>query len=171
MDNRTGATPPPTNESVERVRGAAEEAFGEVKHAVKDATGAIKDRAKETVESAQAKAADQARTAANTLRDTADRLEGDLPWLDTSLRKAADGLEGLTSGLNKGNLKQTMDGVCDFARRQPAVFLGLSVALGFALARVGKTAIEEAQENRTANSDGDNMYQEAVAPYAPAGEV
>ena len=36
-----------------------------------------------------------------------------------------------------------------FARRNPAIFLGASVALGFALARVGKTAIERATEDNS----------------------
>jgi hypothetical protein len=103
------------------------------------------------------------------LRDTADRLEGDLPWLDAGLRKAADSLEGLTAGLNTGNLRGAIDTVSDFARRQPAAFLGLSVALGFTLARVGKTAVEEVQERSQPNASGD--YREASTPYAPAGEV
>ena len=44
-----------------------------------------------------------------------------------------------------------------FARRNPALFLGASVALGFALARVGKTAIERA-------ADGES--QEQYNPYS-----
>jgi hypothetical protein len=169
MENRPGAPAPPTEESVERVRGSAEEAIKDVKHAVKDAAGTVTEKAKEAAEEAQARATEQARSAANTLRDTADRLEGDLPWLDAGLRKAADGLESLTAGLNKGNLQQAVDTVSDFARRQPAAFLGLSVALGFTLARVGKTAVEEVQEARAAEAGADS--REAVAPYAPAAEV
>jgi hypothetical protein len=170
MEHKPGAPAPPAEESVERARGSAEEALKDVKHAVKDAAGAVKDKTREAVEGAQARAADQTRSAAHALRDTADRLEGDLPWLDAGLRKAADGLEGLTSGLNKGNLQGAIDTVSDFARRQPAAFLGLSVALGFTLARVGKTAVEEVQEARAADGAASD-YREAVAPYAPGAEV
>jgi hypothetical protein len=170
MEKRPGASAPPAEESVERARGSAEQAMQDIKHAAKDAAGAVADRTKEVVGDAQAEAERQAQTAANTLRETADRLEGDLPWLDAGLRKAADGLEGLTAGLNRGNLQQAIDTVSDFARRQPAAFLGLSVALGFALARVGKTAVEEVQEGRAATGAGAD-YGETTAPYTPAAEA
>ena len=47
----------------------------------------------------------------------------------------------------------------DAARRNPALFLGASVALGFALARVGKTAIE-----RSTDADTNEQYN----PYTSA---
>lgn len=169
MEDRPGAQASPTGESADRAHGSAKQAFEDVKHAAKDLASTVTEKAEEAVGNAQSRAAEEARTAANTLRDTADRLEGDLPWLDAALRKTADGIEGLTSGLNKGNLQSTIHTVNEFARRQPAAFLGLSVALGFTLARVGKTAVEEVQDARPAEDGAD--YREAVAPYAPAAEV
>jgi hypothetical protein len=166
MDNRSGAPAPPIDESANRVRSAADDAISEVKHAVKDAAATIKDKAKEAAEGVQAKTADQTRTAANTLRETANNLSGEVPWMKTALNRTADGFDHLTSALNRGDIGQGLNAISDFARRQPALFLGLSVAAGFALARVGKTAIEEVQDSRT-SSRGDEHVDEAVAPYAP----
>jgi hypothetical protein len=166
MENRPGASAPPIDESADRVRGAAGEAVSDVKHAAKDAAAAIKDKAMATAEGVQAKAADQARTAAHTLRDTANGLDGDLPWMKTALNKTADGFDHLTSALNRGDVGQCLNAVTEFARRQPALFLGLSVAAGFALARVGKTAIEEVQDSQMRSPESDQI-QEAVGPYAP----
>jgi hypothetical protein len=124
------------------------------------------------VNDAQSKAADQARTAAYTLRDTAQRLDGDLPWMNTALNKTADGLERVTNTLNTGDVKQTVESLTQFARNHPALFLGLSVAAGFALARVGKTAMEGTHATDAQQRDtGQGFVDEAVAPYAPVSGV
>ena len=171
MDTRPGASPP-MDDSADRVRSAADHAVSDVKHAAKDAASTIKDKAMETAEGVQAKAANDARNAANTLRETAQNLNGDLPWMKAALNTTADGFDHLTFALNRGDLSQTLNGVSDFARRQPALFLGLSVATGFALARVGKTAMEgiHADDADTAE-DGVGLVDEAVAPYAPLQKV
>lgn len=166
MENRPGASAPPIDESTDRVRSATGDAISEVKHAAKDAGATLKEKARETAQGVQDRAADQTRTAANTLRDTAYGLNEDLPWMRTALNKTADGFDHLSSAINRGDVGQCLSAVQDFARRQPALFLGLSVAAGFALARVGKTAIEEVQENKSqAQTD---QVREATAPYAPA---
>jgi ElaB/YqjD/DUF883 family membrane-anchored ribosome-binding protein len=165
MENRPGASAPPIDESTDRVRSAADEALSEVKHAAHDVASTIKEKAGETVQNAQNKAADQTRTAATTLRDTASHLDGDLPWMKTALNKTADGFDHLTRSLDRGDIGQSLNAITDFARRQPALFLGLSVAAGFALARLGKTAVEEVQENQARSQD--DQIREATAPYAP----
>jgi ElaB/YqjD/DUF883 family membrane-anchored ribosome-binding protein len=169
MENRPGATPPPIDESVDRVRSAAENALHDAKYAAKDAASAIKDKALGVVGEAQNRAADETRTAAHTLRDTASNLNGELPWMKTALDKTADGFDQLTNALNRGDIGQCLNAVTDFARRQPALFMGLSVAAGFALARVGKTAIEEVQEH--AQEPQREAIRESVAPYAPPTEI
>mgnify|MGYP000512920717 CR=1 FL=1 len=51
-----------------------------------------------------------------------------------------------------------------FAKRQPAIFLGASVALGFALARIGKTAIEEAAPATSADASP-QPFEGVNTPY------
>lgn len=127
------------------VQQVVRDAASDLKAAAKDQTGAIKEKALSAIGDVQTKAADQARTAASTLRDTAAGLDGDLPWMGTALNKTADGLDNLTSAFATGDLNDALEAVKGFARRQPALFLGLSVAAGFAIARVGKTALETVQ--------------------------
>lgn len=180
MEDRFGAKTPPVDNSAARARAALDEAknsigqtardaASNVKDTVRETTHALKDKAMGVMGDAQAKAADQSRTAANTLRDTANNLNGELPWMKTALSKTADGFEHLTSALNKGDVNQVLSAVGDFARRQPALFMGLSVAAGFALARVGKTAFEGATDS--ASTPADPAIQDAVAPYAPTAEI
>jgi ElaB/YqjD/DUF883 family membrane-anchored ribosome-binding protein len=174
MENRPGAPAPPLDESVNRAKSAAETALSDVKAAVKDEADTVKEKAMDVMSDAQAKAADQTRSAANTLRDTANRLgDGELPWMNTALNKTADGLERVTRALNTGDMKQTVDSLTQFARSHPALFLGLSVAAGFGLARVGKTAMEGGSHasDMQRPGAGQGLIDEAVAPYAPVSEV
>ena len=84
MEDRFGAKAPPINDSAARARTAFDDAAGAIKDAARDAKGTVsetftaaKDAAKDkvmgVVDSAQAKAADQARTASTTLRETAEQ--------------------------------------------------------------------------------------------------
>ncbi len=189
MENRTGAPAPPAEESVSRARGSAEtvvtdvkqaakDVASTVKHAVQDETDSVKQKAMTVIGDAQTKVADQTRTAATKLRETANGLNGDLPWMKTALEKTAEGFERLNSTLDTGDVAQLFETVKDFARRQPAVFLGLSIAAGFALARVGKTALDAAQPDDTqamgaAQEMGNSLdtSEEMTAPYAPGTGV
>lgn len=180
MENRTGASAPPAEESVNRAKSAAETALGDVKQVaqetasmlksgIKEETGTVREKARQVVSDAQAKAADQARTAAATLRDTAGRVESDLPWMNTALNKTADGLERVTGMLNTGDMKQTVSALTQFARNHPALFLGASVAAGFALARVGKTALEGAHAGEARAGQG--LVDTGASSFASMSEV
>jgi len=178
----TQTPPPPIDESFGRVRTAADQAVGTVKDTARDAVAGVKDGVREigervktqargVMDDAQNKAADQAKTAAHTLREAAGGLNGDLPWMKTALNKTADGFEHLTTALNRGDVGQALSAVQDFARRQPALFMGLSVAAGFALARVGKTAIEDLQPLDASKDRSELDLTNAVSPYAPTSEI
>lgn len=132
--------------------GAADDAL----RRIKDSADSITDRAKSALtDQAQAsgqKLADNAQGVAASLRRAADDVQGEQAWLGAALRKSADGLEHATRSLAGGDINRALNDLNGFARRQPAVFLGASLALGFALARVGKTAIEQRQASDSAEA-------------------
>jgi hypothetical protein len=115
---------------------------------IRDSADTVIERGKEaaqsTVERGVERAAGSAESAASALRRAADELQDDNAWIGAGLRKAAQGLERASDSLSGGNFGRALDDLNGFARRQPALFLGASLALGFALARVGKTAVERA---------------------------
>jgi hypothetical protein len=117
---------------------------------VKDAAGTVIDRGKQVAGDAVAKGAEKASNAADTtasaLRRAADDVEGDNRLIGAALRKSAESIERAAQSLQGGDISKAVEDLNGFARRQPALFLGASVALGFALARVGKTAIEQSSE-------------------------
>lgn len=142
MENRKDGPIGSVEDAARRVRDAAGEAVTDAKHA-----------AMQGVEDARAKAGDQAHSTASRLRDFAGQVEGELPWMSTAFTKSADGLDSVTNSLTQGDLNQCLSGVSDFARRQPAIFLGASVALGFALSRIGKATLEQNVANSKSQAE------------------
>lgn len=125
---------------------------------VKDAASNVMDASKEAATRAVEKGAEQTRTSidavASSLHRVASDVESENAWVGSALHKSAQSLEKAAQSLSGGDLNHALESINGFARRQPAIFLGASLALGFALARVGKTAIEnagDAHDERTAN--------------------
>jgi hypothetical protein len=131
---------------------------GDAARRIKDSASTVIERGKEAAATAAERGAARAKasadTAASALRRAADDVEPDSRWIGAALRKSADGLEMATRSLSDGDVTRALDDINGFARRNPAVFLGASFALGFALARVGKTAIERATDGASEQSDG-----------------
>lgn len=113
---------------------------------VADAAHDLADRAKgaaqEQLQAGAQRAERSLSGAADALRHAADNVSGDQAWIAKAMRTSADGIERATGALAGGDIEAAARNLRDFARRQPAIFLGASLAVGFALARVGKTALE-----------------------------
>lgn len=141
MDNSDGIG------STSTAAGDAEQRVKEAVSSVKDTARSALDRGKQLAGEAAQKGAERATNVAETtssaLRRAADDVEGDNRVIGTALRKGAETIERAAQSLQGGDISRVVDDLNGFARRQPALFLGASVALGFALARVGKTAIEQ----------------------------
>lgn len=138
---------------------SAQEEIAESARRIKESAAGLLDSGKaaatQTLERGVERVADSADHTASALRRAADDVEADNRWIGAALRKSADGLEQATRSLSGGDMSRVLDDLNGFARRNPALFLGASVALGFALARVGKTAAEEVRDGR---SSGDGHY-------------
>ncbi len=132
----------------------------------------VLSKATETINDAQVRSthlgsdiAKQAEAIAETQKDgIADRLEGvagafyrsgqDLrekeAWLAQVLDKGADEMTSFAATLRSNDFNSLVGNLQNLARRQPALFMGASVAAGFALARVGRLAVVGASSEGTA---------------------
>ena len=110
----------------------------------KERAGALADNAKSTLESAVAGGkddiADRLEDAAKAIHKSGEQLEGEQDWIAGLVERGADELTALASTLRSNDLKGLMGNLEDLARRQPAVFVGASMAAGFAMVRLGKVA-------------------------------
>lgn len=113
-----------------------------------DAAHDVADRAKaatsEKIEQGARAASSSLGAISDTMRNAASDLSQDHAWIASALRKTADGVQSASEAVAGGDIERGLQNLSQFAHRQPAIFLGAGFALGFALSRVGKTAIEQA---------------------------
>jgi hypothetical protein len=125
---------------------------------VKDAASTVVERGKEAANDAAAKGAERVTTVAGStasaLRRAAEDVEGENRMIGTALRRGAESIERAAHSLHGGDLSRVVEDLNGFARRQPALFLGASLALGFALARVGKTGLEQSADGASMRPGG-----------------
>ncbi len=147
MDNTTGV-PGDDTTPADSARRIKDSAASVLEHG--------KDAAMQKANEGAERVASSAQSTASALRRAADDVQEENAWIGKALRKSADGLDQATRSLAGGDVSRGISDLNAFARRYPAIFLGASVALGFALARVGKTAIERVT---------DDTSQEQYNPY------
>lgn len=146
-----------TEDAREDVAGAAEQ----VRRAAQE-TGA---RAREAGEEAVDAAADQARArkeqATNSLRRVADELDhaadacsDEDGWARGLLAQGAASLRNASGYLSGHRLEDLARDTETYARNNPAAYLGASIAAGFVLARLGKTATARARGATSSDIDG-----------------
>ena len=130
----------------------------------KEATDAARDLASDTVEQVQDRAREQQRSGADfidrfagNIRDAARAFESDAPFAARGINSAAEYVEDTAKKIRDGNFRDLVDGATDFAKRQPAAFLGISVLAGFAVVRFLKASGGNTSTSRRSNaphSDG-----------------
>ena len=113
----------------------------------KEATNAAKDVAAGTADRLQDQASEQQRTGADfvgrlagDIRNAARAFENDAPFAARSINSAAEYVDEAADKIRNGSIRDLVDGATDFAKRQPAAFLGLSVLAGFAAVRFLKAS-------------------------------
>lgn len=77
---------------------------------------------------------------ADTVQRAGSRFEGQQEWLARAVGQGADEIQLLAETLRKKDLQEIIGDVRGFAERQPALFIGVSLAAGFAAARFFKLA-------------------------------
>jgi gas vesicle protein len=124
----------------------------------KEASDAAAEVAKDTADRVQDKAEEQQHSGADfiarlagDIRQAAHAFDNDAPFAARGINSGADYVEDAAEKFRNGTFRDLVDGASDFAKRQPAAFLGLSVLAGFAAVRFlrasGKHATSSQEEN------------------------
>ncbi len=79
-------------------------------------------------------------------RSSASELRQRDAWLAGILGRGADELDGLARSLKDRDLGDIVTSLDRFARRQPGLFMGAAVGLGFALTRLAKSSADRRHE-------------------------
>lgn len=128
----------------------AREKFKEAADAARDVAEGAADRFQDKAEEQQRSGAEFASRFADNIRQAARAFEGDAPFAARGINSAADYVENAAEKVRNGTFRDLVDGASDFAKRQPAAFLGLSVLAGFAVVRFLKAS------GHTSSSQGEN---------------
>ena len=114
---------------------------------LKEAADAAKDVASGTVDQLQEQTRQQQRTGADfverfarNIREAARAFESEAPFAARGINSAAEYVEDAAEKIRNGSFRDLVDGATDFAKRQPAAFLGISVLAGFAAVRFLKAS-------------------------------
>ena len=127
------------NAAVEVGRDAkarASSLLGEVEERVSDAVDLRKDDVAARIEST-----------AKAIRRSGEELEGHSDYVAKLIESGADELAGLAKTLRTNDLQGLARHVQDFAKRQPALFAGAAIAVGFAAIRLGQVTAAGASQS------------------------
>jgi hypothetical protein len=125
----------------------------------KEASDTAAEVAEGAAEQFRGKAEEQQRSGADfidrlagNIRQAAHAFENDAPFAARGINSSADYVEDAAEKIRNGTFRDLVDGASDFAKRQPAAFLGLSVLAGFAAVRFFR-----ASEKHTASSQQEDV--------------
>ncbi len=148
---KTAADLKSLSQTASQVGGQAMSAGADAVQQARSLAGEAQERATSLIGEAGEKAAALAETQkeglAGYLEDIAgavhrsgEQMEGHQDFIAKMVERGADELGALAGTLRSNDLQSLLGELGGLARRQPALFLGASMAAGFALARVGRIA-------------------------------
>jgi gas vesicle protein len=104
----------------------------------------------------QRSSADFIERLAGNIREAGRAFENDVPFAARGIDSAADYVDDAAEKIRNGSFRDLVDGATDFAKRQPAAFLGISVLAGFAAIRFLKASGGQSSSSEAA---GDSWAQ------------
>lgn len=129
-----------TGDALKVSADVAQDMLKEAGNAAKDAALGAADHVQEQVHEQQRSGADFVERFAGNIRDAARAFESDAPFAARGIHSAAEYVEDAAGKFRNGSFRDLVDGATDFAKRQPAAFLGFSVLAGFAAVRFLKAS-------------------------------
>ncbi|WP_426435455.1 hypothetical protein [Bradyrhizobium genosp. P] len=153
----------------QRAGGALQASADAARDKFHEATDAATEVASGAVDQIQSRAREQQRTGADfverlagNFRQAAGACESDVPFAARGISSAADYVEEAAAKIRDGSFRDLVDGATDFAKRQPAAFLGISVLAGFAAVRFLKAS----GGNASSSPGGGSSSSRAGTAYA-----
>lgn len=156
------------NSVATQIKGETTKVVKDVADQASQTTTELADKARETGErqlsSRKDQAAQSASELADAMRQVSDKMEQDGQQNGTAqlVATGAEQVDKIADYLRTTDINQMIGGVEDFARRQPAIFLGGAFTLGLIGARFLKAGSERRQRSGTSGYRG---YRGEYAGY------
>lgn len=166
------------SDAAAEVKQRAGDAFRSSADVARDKFGEAADAAKgvadETLDQIHSKAREQQRSGADfverlaeNIREAGRAFESDVPFAARGIGSAADYVEEAAQKIRDGSFRDLVDGATDFAKRQPAAFLGISVLAGFVAVRFlkasGGQSSSQGHRSTTGSTSGSEKASSATS--------
>lgn len=125
---------------------------GQVREQLSTLTGQASDKAREYADDGKTRATGLLQNLAEILADASGSVEDKLGGQYAGVgRKASDSIKSLASTIDERSIDDLMADARAFVQRSPAVAIGIAALLGFAVARVVRSGIDEFRDDGTDN--------------------
>jgi uncharacterized phage infection (PIP) family protein YhgE len=183
MSNTTGSLDQnSTNNIANRAQDAANQVEAEANSLASEAKAAasdLSDRAKQGVvdaadrirslaEDQKSAGAERFKGYAGSIHRAADSLDEEMPMVASFAHKAADEIEHLADSVKDRDLADLVGVVHDYARRQPAIFLGATALAGFLAVRFLSTSAQKRTQEAQGEGRGAGVGQQWTGGQRPA---
>ena len=122
-----------------------------------EVAGNVKDQVLLAAKESKDGLAGRLKDMAGAVHRSGEQLEDQQDWLAQLVERGADELGNLASTVRSNDLRGLVGKLEDIARRQPVLFVGAAMAVGFASARLGKVALAGASRSDLPTmKEGDN---------------
>jgi HD-GYP domain-containing protein (c-di-GMP phosphodiesterase class II) len=142
-------------EALQASADVARDKFKEASDIARDAASETADKLQDQVREKQQSGADFVERFAGNIREAARAFENDAPFAARGMNSAAEYVEDAAQRIREGGIRDFIDNATDFARRQPAAFLGISVLAGFTAVRfLRASGASRADKNQASSAPG-----------------
>jgi hypothetical protein len=121
------------------VTRTAKDQLADVSAAPKDLASQTRGKVETTINEQKSAGADYIGLLASAAQRAAGEFEGDVPHAARFIRQAAEQIGSVATAVRDRNVRELVGEVEQFARRQPTLFFGGALFLGFAAVRFLKT--------------------------------
>jgi hypothetical protein len=108
--------------------------------------GDAKEQAVAAAENQKEGIADQLSGVARALQSSSEQMTGQQDWLARLVETGGKELEMLADTLRTNDLRALMGKLDELARAQPAIFVGATMAAGFAAVRLGRVVVSSTSQ-------------------------
>ena len=120
------------------VATSAKNVAGGVADQTSSLVGQVKDKALAAASDQKEGLADHLDDLAHAVHKSGEQFAGQQDWIANAIERGAAELGALATSLRQNDIASLFGQAKSIAQRQPALFIGASLAAGFAVARLGK---------------------------------
>jgi hypothetical protein len=142
-----------------------DQAKDRVEGLVDRAQGRVKDAAESRLSAGKSEAVDRLSDVAQGLRSSGQQFQGQ-EAIGHFVTRAADRVESFANHLRNRDVPELIEEVEDFARRQPAAFLGGAFAVGL----IGARFLKSSRDNQVEEGVRDRWSTQRMTSRTPHGE-